>query len=311
MRSGTPLFVALVVCLASGAALAQYSKSAGQNAPSAVAAEAYVDQRGQQQYRQVVRKVEADRYGNAAGNQHDLAVDGAFDGQTVAVLHLYTAEAFDFSLPKAALAEKGFSVYRWVNRPPAPEELEAKLKKACQLWIISSDQRLLSDAHLAVIKRFFDSGKGVYIWGDNEPYYADANAVAQALLGVEMRGNLMGDKVVGLQTGKGTTGLLRNHLLTTGLEFLYEGITIATLQPNQALTPLIYGSEGNQVAAFYDRDGKRAILDGGFTRLYVKWDTAGTGRYVKNAAAWLVNVERFGESVVASELRQGNPKRPQ
>ena len=53
------------------------------------------------------------------------------------------------------------------------------------------------------------------------------------------------------------------------------------------------------MAAFYDHDGKRAILDGGFTRLYNKWDTAGTGRYVKNAAAWLVNVERFGNKVTA------------
>jgi hypothetical protein len=57
--------------------------------------------------------------------------------------------------------------------------------------------------------------------------------VAQALLGVEMRGNLMGYKVVGLQKDKGTTGLLRNHLLTTGLEFLYEGITIATSSPTR------------------------------------------------------------------------------
>lgn len=27
------------------------------------------------------------------------------------------------------------------------------------------------------------SGRGVYIWGENEPYYADANAVAGALFG--------------------------------------------------------------------------------------------------------------------------------
>lgn len=311
MRSGLSLFAALVVCLTSGAALAQYTRSAGQNAPASVAVETYVDDRGQQQQREVRRKAEADRFGNAAGSQHDLAVDGAFDGQTVAVLHLYTEEGFDFSLPKKALAEKGFSVYRWLNQPPSPEELEAKLKKACQLWVISGSSQQLNEKHLAVIKRFFDSGKGVYIWGDNEPYYADANAVAQALLGTQMLGNLTGDKVVGLQKGKGTPGLLRNHLLTTGLENIYEGITIATIQPNQTLTPLIYGSEGNLVAAFHDRDGKRAILDGGFTRLYYKWDTAGTGRYVKNAAAWLVNVERFGNTVVAEQFRKGDAKRPQ
>ena len=61
--------------------------------------------------------------------------------------------------------------------------------------------------------------------------------------------------------------------------------------------PLIYGSADNLVAAFYDHGGKRAILDGGFTRLYLKWDTAGTARYVKNSAAWLANSERFHDIV--------------
>ena len=51
----------------------------------------------------------------------------------------------------------------------------------------------------------------------------------------------------------------------------------------------------NLVTATYEQDGKRLILDGGFTRLYISWDHAGTGRYVKNAAAWLVNYERFAE----------------
>jgi len=67
------------------------------------------------------------------------------------------------------------------------------------------------------------------------------------------------------------------------------------------LKPLIWSSDGKVVTAVYERDGKRAILDGGFTRLYNNWDTAGTGRYVKNAAAWLVNAERFGDEVVAKK----------
>jgi hypothetical protein len=135
----------------SGTALAQYTRSAGVNAPSVAAKEDYVDSTGTRQQREVQVKAAPDRHGNASGNQHDLAVDGAFDGQTVAVLHFYAMEDFDFSLPKKALAEKGFSVYRWVGQPPSPEELEAKLKKACQLWIISSEQQLLRKEHLAVI----------------------------------------------------------------------------------------------------------------------------------------------------------------
>ena len=241
------------------------------------------------------KRVDADQHGNAQGNEYDLAVDGAFEGETVAVLHLYTGEGFDFSLPKAALKEKGFSVYRWINNPPPAEELREKLKNACQLWIISSHTRKLNEEHLKVIKEFFDSGKGVYIWGDNEPYYADANYVSEYLFDVKMLGNLPGNVTVGLNNKGKNIGLTPKHLITTGLEYVYEGITIATIQENKLLKPLIYGHEGNLVTAVFNQGGKRAILDGGFTRLYISWDHAGTGRYVKNAAAWLVNYERFAQ----------------
>lgn len=240
-------------------------------------------------------KVEVDKHGNAEGSQYDLAVDGAFEGETIAVLQLYTGEGFDFSLPKAALKEKGFSVYRWLNRPPSPEKLKEGLDKSCQLWIISNTSQMLTKEHIKVIKEFFDAGHGIYIWGDNAPYYADANYVARALFDVEMTGNLMGNKVVNLKSDKNKSGIIPNHLISTGIEHVYEGVTIATIQPNNLVKPLIYGSEGNLVAVYFEQDGKRAIIDGGFTRLYIAWDKAGTGRYVKNAAAWLVNYERFGE----------------
>jgi hypothetical protein len=289
-------------------ALAQYSETAGKNAaaPARVVEQVRNDKTGELEQRERFVPVQRDSYGNSRGNQHDLAVDGAFDGQTVAVVQLYD---FPFEAARDALKEKGFSVFRWSGAVPAPKEFEAKLEKACQLWIISDQTRHLSDEHVAVIKRFFESGKGVYIWGDNEPYYADANVVGQALLGVTMQGNLMGDQVVGLEKSNGQqhVGVRRSHLLSTGLEFLYEGITIATVQKNTVLEPLLYGSAGNLVSGFFDRDGKRAIFDGGFTRLYNKWDTAGTARYVKNSAAWLANAERFGDAVVSKNVKRTTP----
>lgn len=312
MWRSAPFAAALAFALAASVSFAQYSRSAGANAPMAEAVRDVKDlATGKVERKVVLEPAPADKFGNAAGNQHDLAVDGAFDGQTVAVLHLYTGEGFDFSLPKKALKQKGFSVYRWIDAPPPAKELEAQLKKASQLWIISGAAQQLGEDHLKVIKAFFDSGRGVYIWGDNQPYYADANAVAQALLGTQMTGNVMGDQTVGLQKEPGRVGVLKKHLLTTGLEYLYEGVTIATIENNQALTPLIYGSANNLVAAFYDRNGKRAILDGGFTRLFIKWDTAGTARYVKNSAAWLANVERFGAAVVAEQFRGDAKKKVQ
>jgi hypothetical protein len=296
--------VAAVVALLSVDAEAggAYNRNAGQSAPKAATAVEEVkkaDGTIERIERDVSGPVAKDHFGNAQGNQYDLAVDGAFEGQTVAVLHFYTGENFDFSLPKAALKEKGFSVFRWVNAPPPPAELEEKLKKASQLWIISSSDRRLTDEHVAVIKRFFDSGRGVYIWGDNEPYYADANVVGKALLGVEMRGNLAGGQPVPLQKTANQVGVRPNHLLSTGIETVYEGITIATIDTNQTLTPIIWGSANNVVTSAFEKDGKRALFDGGFTRLYLGWGTAGTARYIKNAAAWLANVERVGDGVTA------------
>jgi hypothetical protein len=296
MKTIVAAFAAVLACAVAAPASAQYTRAAGQSTPATEVDRVQVkDGEGRVHYEEHVVAVKSDRWGNAQGNQNDLATDGAFEGQTVAVLQLYTG--FDFSLPRAALKEKGFSVFRWVQNPPPPAQLREMLKKACQLWIVSDATPRLNAEHIKVIKEFFDSGRGVYIWGDNDPYYADANQVAQALFGAKMLGDVPGDQTVSLWPKPGVHGVLPNHLLTTGLHYLYEGITIATIQPNQVLKPLVYGHADNLVAAYYDQGGKRAILDGGFTRLYYKWDTAGTGRYVKNAAAWLTNVERFGTKV--------------
>jgi hypothetical protein len=299
------LGIALAITLLSPrSALAQYNRAAARSAPMDEVMVRGRGSNGQWVIRKEYRAPKADRYGNAAGNQYDLAVDGAFKGQTVVVLHFYVDSSFDFSLPRAALKEKGFSVYRYSNAAPSPAELKKALARACQLWIISGDRQLLNAEHLKVIKAFFDAGHGVYIWGDNEPYYADANYVARTLLGAEMKGNLPGAQTVTLWKGEGKPGVRPNHLLTTGLAHLFEGITIATLQLKQSLLkPLVFGSAKNLVTAYFDANGKRAILDGGFTRLYCNWDTAGTARYVKNAAAWLVNYERFGKRVLAEDLR--------
>jgi molecular chaperone DnaK len=236
-----------------------------------------------------------DRFGNPDGSEYDLAKDGSFEGLQIAVLHLCTDEGFDFVSPRKALEEKGFKVHRWTKVPKANDLLKV-LNQSCQCWIISGYEQLLSQKHINIINDFFHKGKGVYIWGDNEPYFADSNAVSKRLLNVTMSGDTLGDKIVHLQKKPGKSGFI-SHLITTGISFLYEGITIATVQNHPQLTPLLYGSAKNIVVSIYDQDGKRAIIDGGFTRLFVNWDSAGTGRYVKNAAAWLVNYERWGEEV--------------
>jgi len=197
------------------------------------------------------KKVKTDDFGNAKGSQYDLAKDGAFQNHTIAVLHLYTGGGFDFHYPKAALQQKGFTIKRWRNTPPSVSELAHELKMANQLWVISDRRRKLHEGHLRVIADFFNEGKGLYIWGDNHPYYADANFIIQTLFNTRMQGNLPGNRTVALQSRRGGAGLIRDHLITTGLEHIFEGITIATIPLQPPLKPLIFGSANRVVAAYY------------------------------------------------------------
>lgn len=292
------------ILLFSSTSFAQYNKSAGtSSAPATVDREyKFADEQGKVVTEVRKEKVKRDSYGNASSSEFDLAVDGAFEGQTVVVLQLHQTTITE---PWAALKTKGFSVYR-MQGVPTVKQLENALAKenANQFWLIAGcTGQQLTDEHAMAIKKFFDKGRGVYIWGDNDPCYDDANLVARALFDTGMTGNVPGDKTISLKMGKSKSGVLADHLISTGLEYIYEGITIATIDENKLLTPFIWGSAGNVVASLYDKQGKRAILDGGFTRLYYKWDTAGTGRYIVNAAAWLANYERFGDEVVGDSFK--------
>ncbi len=297
------LRLALLTLCCSASAFAQYNALAGSNAPAAQEKRVKsLDKNGAEVTRVVRDEVPRDSYGNAAGAQFDLAVDGAFEGQTVFVVDLYRQ---DFSRAADAIRKKGFNVVRMQNVPPL-DEFKAALAKSNQFWVIAScDNSVhLSKAHQQAVKAFFDAGHGVYLWGDNDPCNADADSLATTLLDARVTGNLYGDQVVARSDGAGKPGVVRNHLLSTGVENIYEGITVATVKPAGAMTPVIYGSAGNLVTAAFEAQGKRLIVDGGFTRLSNKWDSAGTGRYVMNAAAWLANYERFGNEVVAADFKK-------
>lgn len=233
-----------------------------------------------------------DDYGNAAGTSYDLGRDGAFEGHTVHVLHLYTSEGFDFSLPAAAFQRKGFHLERRTS-PGSPADFRRWLSEARQLWIVSNMSPVLKPDHVEVIREFWERGGALYVWGDNEPFYADANLLLHALFGPDltMQGNLPGGKVVHEIT-PARRGF-QPHLITTGLEHLFEGITVASLTEDvvarHGFAPLLYGSAGNLITVVRDPTPDRGavMIDGAFTRLYCQWDEAGSARYVCNAACFL------------------------
>src|SRR5262249_13826511 len=147
--------------------------------------------------------------------------------------------------------------------------------------------------HVKVIRDFWQRGGALYIWGDNEPYYADANVLLRALFGADlkMHGNVQGGKVV-REVGKSRRGF-QPHLITTRLEHLFEGITVASLREKVAegygFAPLLYGSAGNLITVVREPTpaAGAVMVDGAFTRLFCQWDEAGSARYVCNAACFL------------------------
>lgn len=236
-----------------------------------------------------------DRFGNPQGSQYDLARDGGFAGKRIVILCLYTGENIleGIRQPIAALEQKGFSVELCTSA--TPKQLEKKLRDACQLWILSDSCRKLTGDHLDVIRPFWEAGNGLYILGDNAPFYADANFVSKALAGVTMSGDDPGDRVIGVQETPGGVGLVAGHPIATGIVNLYEGITIAAVETNQTVRPLVNADTGKTVTAIVDNGGRRMLIDGGYTRLFYKWDTAGTDRFVVNCAAWLAGGTPGGE----------------
>ena len=127
------------------------------------------------------------------------------------------------------------------------------------------------------------------------PSFADTNIIMSELFGTKMSGDYRGEKILSIQKGENEPGIIKDHLITTGIQNFYEGITISNVKIAGGLKPLVYSSDGKVVTAYYDMEGKRCLVDGGFTRLESnKWLLAGTDRFVINCAAWLTNVERFG-----------------
>jgi len=141
-----------------------------------------------------------------------------------------------------------------------------------------------------------NQGKGLYIFGDNEPYYLHANLILNAIFGFKLMGNTMANKILKphftLQAGT----FLPGHIITTGVPELYEGVTICyPSAPHPDVKVLGHSTDGNPVILYADKTGQgrgRVVIDCGFTKLGMsEWQkTVGTSRYVTNAVCWLSGV---------------------
>lgn len=156
----------------------------------------------------------------------------------------------------------------------------------------------MTDAYRNIIKDFYEAGKGLYIWGDNHPFFADSNEILNKLfpgLGMKLEGNDPGRQTLNARTSPDENGFDSEHVIFTGIENLYEGYTIArVIYPTTSpITTIAKSSHGYPVTCILDDGYHHLVIDGGFTRLFPQvWNvTPGTSRFVKNISAWLYGID--------------------
>jgi hypothetical protein len=252
-----------------------------------------------------------DRFGNPEGRAFDLGGGDEDRVQGERVL-FYTCKlssgvfgAFAEQEMRTLMAERGLHLDIRHAPPSGGCPLDAQLLAGyTQLWIVSGDRPTLSDQQVQMIVSYVRSGNGLAIWADNEPLYADANLLARALTGSSFSGNRPADQVM-VPGPPDTAGRFVEHQLTQGVNNLYEGITICTIDPVPGVTILGKSHDGQRCLGCFEAEGQRVVLDTGFTKLYRDYyhKSAGLGRYLSNIAFWLARGSRGVEYELLSSGR--------
>ena len=255
--------------------------------------------------------IKRDVHGNIEGAEFDLSPDGAFRGIKIAVYQAFVCGGFMLEEFKQALEKKGFELVLWQGALPSLEEFCNTLDQCSQLWLISSHQVTMSEGYIQAVLEFVetpqlegqsDMNKGLFIMGDNDPFNADANVILQRLPffnnSVRLLGNFMGDKILKPHPvptdmrASGHSGF-RPHFITTGIETLDEGDTIADVRdPLRLCEPIVTSSDRrSHVTSLYHSSTHRILINGGFTCLMSdRWvQSAGTSRFITNVACFLAN----------------------
>jgi hypothetical protein len=247
----------------------------------------------------VIDGVEYDKHGNLLSEEFDLGKDGSFNDFSILIGMFYSCGN---DLAQKALEKKGFRVTLLQDVGEFINRLNQAVDDVA--WIISNStvSGNVSKFKEAVIN-YHRKGRGLMIWGDNEPYFSHANIVLPDLVGCTLTGNDYGDKVIGYGDKSERGKFDNSHMIFAGINNLYEGITICypTIESHKLHT-LATSTDNNPCILNCDKgqsnynDGGRIVVDTGFTKLFSNyWASAGQARYVVNASVWLVDLEgRFG-----------------
>jgi len=244
---------------------------------------------------------QCDEYGNPIGGNFDLAKDGAFEGFRLLIgsfcSELQVADIN--SLAGVELEKKGWKVKVVQNMADFTHSLRTENLHVA--WIIS-DQKMKGDAtdFSKAVHDFHLAGRGLMIWGDNDPYFAHANKLLGDMFAFNLMGYTPGGQELLLGPYPSVAGRFGKHLVCSGIQRLNEGITICYPDHMPEGWSLV-GTSSNGHPALLAKDAAsvavgagRVVVDTGFTKLMKDyWTTAGTPRYVSNCCAWLALRERF------------------
>ncbi|CAF1191569.1 unnamed protein product [Adineta steineri] len=243
-----------------------------------------------------------DQYGNPIGKTYDLGRDGAFKDFNILIAQFYADAQFNDAAMKIvidALSVKGFQVKHVKAENECITELASNRYEIA--WIISTSQIKNANFISALIK-YHSSGGAIFLFADNRPFVCHASEFLRTKFGITVDGNYHGGKTMTYkENSHQQTGNFGQHFIFTGIENLFEGITIchpvySTPASRTLFVPIATATDGNTSIAVYDPPATsaegRVCLDCGFTKLYINWDSAGTARYIVNASCWLLGIEK-------------------
>jgi hypothetical protein len=162
----------------------------------------------------------------------------------------------------------------------------------------------LDEKAFRAIEEFVKAGKGLCLLADDEPFTKEADELARRLFAARVSGNYIADKVATVR-GRGLTPAeirkfggqyeVDDHPLLTGVNFLFEGITVSNVTKSDKLDVALRASDGQALVVVSKVPGQRVVIDCGFTRYCHGPDprvsyilkTAGTARLGQNIAAYL------------------------
>jgi hypothetical protein len=244
-----------------------------------------------------------DHFGNPQSKDAGLFQDGEFKGQRILAYWYPNGESqylADNNHPLwNSLRKMGFDVTVQTGKFQA-----SWLTGIDQLWLFSSAQAdyYLTDDDLAAVAQLVQSGKSLYLLADNDPYTYEANVLGTKLFGTPVLGNYVGQKI-GYVAERNLAAeqitqfkgqyTIHDHVLLTGVNFIYEGSTISHFNATPSLDVVSLASDGQPLVGVSRLAGGRVVLDCGFTR-YFSDPTGGLDLINQSAGAL-----RFGENVAA------------